>query len=1020
MQFTSESAFEEAVIKHLKDKGWIGGVLRYPTEEELIENWRKILSNNNIGIDSLNHVELTRSEMQQILDRIRELGSPFALNQFLNGKTTSVKRDAKEDTLHYGKEVSLKIYDRKEIAGGKSVYQIVQQPRFTTHDSIYPKRRGDLMLLINGMPVIHIELKKSGIPVSQAVNQIKKYSHENIFTGFFSLVQVFVAMTPEETLYFANPGKNPFDARYFFHWASFQNEPINDWKRVVGSLLNIPMAHELIGYFTVADKTDGLLKVLRSYQVFAAQSILKRVVETDWEVGDHSHGGYIFATTGSGKSMTSFKAAQLVASTKKADKVLFLLDRIELGNQSLDNYRNFSGPDEEIQDTENTSVLIQKLKNNDVQDMLIVTSIQKMSRIHAEGLSSSDLEKMNQKRIVIIIDECHRSTFGEMLLQIRNTFSNAMFIGFTGTPILDENAKDSITTKDIFGDELHEYTIADGIRDGNVLGFDCTKVNTLKEEDVRRAVALHKAKANNIQEIYEEKNKKKRKIFEEWYQKDIAELEDCLPSAQYDCDAHRNAVVEDILQAWPIVSQNQFHAVFATSSILEAIAYYRLLKTKNTGLKITALFDTSYDNEQNTIEKEEGLREIIIDYNEMYGTEFTIPTFPKMKKDIANRLAHKRPYLNLKKEDQIDILIVVNQMLTGYDSKWISTLFLDKVLENEHLIQAFSRTNRPFGDNKSFGIIRFYRKPNRMEINVQQAIRLYSGNRELEVFAPSIDSHIKEMNAQFLTIQNIFRGIPHFSHLPESEEKVAKFVKCFNILYKNLLAAQLQGFQWENKGDLLFDEQTYLILLQRYKDIVRESTGEGGGTTETPPYDININLSTQRMDRIDTDYMNERFERYVQLFELNETSQKELDDALNQLHQMFALLSFEQQQVAELILLDVQSGNLKRPENVTFQELITQRLMAVAKDHVMKLQNAFGLDITLLERIMEQSNKENLNEYGLYTKLKESIDLEKAKNYFENKTGKPVSTFKMNMLLDELLRKFIQEDGFDIDEYNEF
>ena len=624
------------------------------------------------------------------------------------------------------------------------------------------------------------------------------------------------------------------------------------------------------------------------------------------------------------------------------------------------------------------------------------------------------LPKINKKKIVVIVDECHRSTFGEMLLRIRNTFSNAMFIGFTGTPILDENSKDSITTKDIFGNELHEYTIADGIRDGNVLGFDCTKVITLREDDVRVAVALHKAKAKSVEEVNENKNKKK--IFDEWYGKDIEKLEDHLPRSQYASDEHRNAVVSDILSSWPIVSQNKYHAIFATSSILEAIAYYRLLKMKNTGLKITALFDASYDNEVNTIEKEDGLREIIIDYNAMFNKEFNLSTFPKMKKDIANRLAHKKPYLNLKKEEQIDILIVVNQMLTGYDSKWVSTLFLDKVLENEHLIQAFSRTNRPFGDQKSFGLIRFYRKPNRMEKNIQKAIKLYSGNRELEVFAPNIDSHIQEMNAQFMIIEKIFTDMPNFAHLPKAEADIAKFVKCFNILYKNMLAAQLQGFTWENKGNLLFDEQTYLVLLQRYKDVAREVSGGGGGTVDSPPYDIDINLSTQRMDRIDTEYMNERFHRYIHLLDLSETSQEELEEALNQLHQMFALLSYEQQQIAEMILLDVQSGRFKCPENITFKELITQRLMETTKGYMIKVQNAFGLNIDLLQKIMEQGNKKNLNEFGLYNKLKESIDLDKAREYFSKKTGKSISVFKVNMMIDELLRKFIQEDGFDIDE----
>lgn len=211
--------------------------------------------------------------------------------------------------MHLGKEISLKIYDRLEIAAGESRYQIVQQPKFPTKSKILNDRRGDLMLLINGMPLIHIELKKSGIPVSQACHQIKKYAHEGIFTGLFSLVQIFVAMNPEETVYFANPGpEGHFNPDYYFHWADFNNEPINDWKRVTSTLLSIPMAHQLIGFYTVADNSDGVLKVMRSYQYFAANAISDKVAKTKWSEGNQL-GGYIWHTTGSGKTMTSFKSA---------------------------------------------------------------------------------------------------------------------------------------------------------------------------------------------------------------------------------------------------------------------------------------------------------------------------------------------------------------------------------------------------------------------------------------------------------------------------------------------------------------------------------------------------------------------------------------------------------------------------------------------------------------------------------------------------------------------------------------
>lgn len=478
MIFNKESDFEAALIKILSEKGWEKEILKNYSEQDLLRNWANILFENNRDIDRLNDYPLTDSEMQQILEQIKTLRTPLKLNGFINGKSVSIVRDNPNDTLHFGKEVSLKIYDRREIAAGQSRYQIVQQPKFPTKSKMLNDRRGDLMLLINGMPVIHIELKKSGVPVSQACNQIEKYAHEGIFSGLFSLVQIFVALEPNEAVYFANPGPDgQFNPNYYFHWADYNNEPINEWDKVASTLLSIPMAHQLIGFYTVADNSDGVLKVMRSYQYFAASAISDKVSKTKWE-GNNQLGGYVWHTTGSGKTMTSFKSAQLIASSKDADKVVFLMDRIELGTQSLKEYRGFADENESVQATENTGILITKLKSTDPADTLIVTSIQKMNNIkdESDGLKSSDIEYINEKRIVFIVDEAHRSTFGDMLINIKNTFPKAIFFGFTGTPIQEENQKKKNTTTTVFGSELHRYSIADGIRDKNVLGFDPYKV----------------------------------------------------------------------------------------------------------------------------------------------------------------------------------------------------------------------------------------------------------------------------------------------------------------------------------------------------------------------------------------------------------------------------------------------------------------------------------------------------------------------------------------------------------------
>lgn len=298
MIFKTETEFEEAMILALKNKGWEDHVLKYPTEDVLLKNWADILFENNRGIDRLNDAPLTDTEMQQILEQVISLRTPLKLNGFINGKTVAITRDNPDDPFHLGKEVSLKIYDRHEIAAGQSRYQIVQQPIYKSKSKILNDRRGDLMLLINGMPVFHLELKKSGIPVSQAYYQIEKYAGEGIFTGIFSLVQIFVAMQPEETVYFANPGpEGVFNKDFYFHWADFNNEPINNWKDVATYLLSIPMAHQMIGFYTVADDSDGVLKVMRSYQYYAANAISDHVSKIDWD-DQQLLGGYIWHTTG--------------------------------------------------------------------------------------------------------------------------------------------------------------------------------------------------------------------------------------------------------------------------------------------------------------------------------------------------------------------------------------------------------------------------------------------------------------------------------------------------------------------------------------------------------------------------------------------------------------------------------------------------------------------------------------------------------------------------------------------------
>ena len=989
MIFNMESDFELALIRILTENGWEKEVLKNSSQEDLLRNWANILFENNRDKDRLDEYPLTDSEMQQILEQIENLRTPLRLNSFINGKSVSIKRDNPNDKLHYGKEVSLKIYDRNEIAAGSSRYQIVRQPKFPTADKILNNRRGDVMLLINGMPVIHIELKRSGVPVSQSCNQIEKYSHEGVFTGLFSLVQIFVAMTPDESVYFANPGpEGKFNKDYYFHWADFYNEPINDWDKVASTLLSIPMAHQLIGFYTVADDSDGVLKVMRSYQYFAANAISDKVAKTKWN-DSNQLGGYVWHTTGSGKTMTSFKSAQLIASSKNADKVVFLMDRIELGTQSLKEYRSFANENESVQATENTYMLISKLKSSNPADTLIVTSIQKMSNIKEEtdGLNAHDIELINNKRMVFIIDEAHRSTFGDMLVTIKRTFPKAIFFGFTGTPIQDENQKKKNTTANILGDELHRYSIADGIRDKNVLGFDPYKILTYKDRDLRKVVALEKAKADTVEEAINDP--KKQEIYYKYMKnvpmagyKDntgnyIKGIEDFVPNSQYNNNSHRKVVVSDILDNWVTLSHNsKFHAILATSNIHEAIEYYRLFKEMDPGFKVTALFDPNIDNRDGVIFKEDGLKEIIYDYNHKYNQEFTIPTFSKMKKDISARLAHKRPYTRIesKPNQQIDLLIVVDQMLTGFDSKWINTLYMDKMLEYENIIQAFSRTNRLFGPDKPFGTIRYYRRPHTMERNIADSIKLYSGDKPFGLFVDKIIENLRKMNQLFVDISNLFKneGIENFEKLPSEKDVCGKFVKIFNEFNNYLEAVKIQGFVWnkstyENSetGEVitvLIDETTYNILLQRYKELSSGGGGIGGG--EDVPYDIQPNLTEIDTGIIDSDYMNSRFDKYVKLFN-EDVDQEELENAKKELHKSFASFSQEEQKYANMLLHDIERGDIRIKEGQTFIDYVNQYLYNAKNEEIHQVAVGLGLDEEKLKRIMSlHLSEDNINEFG--------------------------------------------------------
>lgn len=1020
--FSDESAFEAAVIKALQSYGW-GEVLDYKTESELIDNWADILFRNNRDIDRLNDCPLTPGEKTALINSVKALPTPFDSNRFFMSRSIQLIRDNPKDPGHLGKYVSLRNYDRAHVAGGMSVYQIARQPRMKSDDPMKHDRRGDIMLLINGMPVIHIELKRSGVPASNARDQIQKYLDEGGFTGLFSLVQVFVAMSPEECMYFANPGSTPINPKFCFRWTDFNNRPYTNWRDIVRDPLSIPSAHKMIGFYTVPDRGEMSLKVMRSYQIEAVEQIWSRIERTHWTMMEN-RGGYVYHTTGSGKTLTSFKAASIIAGGDMVDKALFLADRRDLGYQTLNEYRNFAAGGIEVQDTDDTDDLLNKLISSSVEDRFIVTSFQKMGRLakHCKD-HPSDMIRIQGKRIAVIIDECHRSTFGSTLMEIKDAFPTAIYFGFTGTPIYDENSRGGIVTKDLFGDELCRYTIADGLRDGNVLGFDVRK-HTMDEDEVRLKVAESECGCSRAEAMADPV---KKDLFLYWTDRNrttMLEVEDKLPNAQFREPGYREGVVDDILKEWDTVSYGgRHHAIFATSSIPEAIEYYGILRERK-ALSVTAVFNDDDDDSAGAFQKNEAIRQIIEDYNDRFSTAFGITEHEAFSKDVVSRLSHKGVYRGIEDapDEQLNLVIVVNQLLTGFDSKWVNALYLDKILANEHLIQAFSRTNRILDEHKPFGVIKYYRRPFLMEKNIRDAFELYSGEHASEVFVSDLMNRLTELNITFDRIKTLFRdeGIQDYSALPEGRSGRRSFGTLFPRLRNHVISARIQGFKWgqttyifQDRGTISVElmHELYLILKTRYSEIFHG--GGGKGSPDEATLDIDPTISRYDAERIDFDYLDTRFNAFRTAL-MNDVSPEECARIQREFSESVAILSQNDQRIASTIIGDLRSGKLMTDFDESFRSILLRYRSDKMKDQIHSLSVSMGLNEQMLRDIVSRNPKNDAELYSMnqMENLINGMDRGKARIYLEKMTGESVLDFLVPIKARIYLRNFIINGGF--------
>ena len=741
MSYQSEAKLEEKLLSQLVDMGY--QKIDIKDEDALHSNFRKIVNRRNI--ERLGGLELSDKEFERLLIIISGK-SVFESAKILRDKHVLTRDD--------NSKVYIELFDVAKWC--KNEFQVFSQ---ITMEKTY-ENRYDVTILINGLPVVQIELKRSGIDVNEAFNQIDRY-RKHSYKGLFRYIQIYVVSNSQETRYFSN-SDNEILKSHMFYWSDANNKRINKLEDFAYDFLEKCRVSKIIARYMIINETDKQLMIMRPYQVYAVETIVDRATET-------GNNGYVWHTTGSGKTLTSFKASQILSNESNIEKVFFLVDRRDLDSQTIDEFNKFE-PDS-VDMVDSTASLVKKIKDSNKK--MIVTTIQKMS--NAINKNAHVLEEYRKKRVVFIIDECHRTQFGDMHKAISSHFENAQYFGFTGTPRFPENkSQDGRVTTDIFEKCLHKYLIKDAIRDGNVLGFSVEYISTFKshinENDETKAEAI------NTDEV--------------WM-----------------ADERIESVVKHIISIHDSKTRNkEYTAILTVQSIDMLVKYYDAFKNVNSNLKIAGIYTFGANEESKGIDSEhsrDSLERIMKDYNITFGTNYSTDTFKNYFSDVSKNV----------KKAQIDILLVVDMFLTGFDSKTLNTLYVDRNLQYHGLIQAYSRTNRVEKDTKPYGNIVCYRN---LKEQTDKVIQLFSNEENTDVVLMlSYDKYIEQFQKRFEELQSIAPSPEEVDEL-ESEEDQKVFVLAFREISKLILRLKtFTEFEF-NKEKLGIDEQTFEDYKSKY------------------------------------------------------------------------------------------------------------------------------------------------------------------------------------------------------------
>lgn len=780
--YESEAKLEDRMIDQLRRQGY--NYVEINDVDELEANFRKQINLHNRV--ELKGKDLSDKEFEKLMIKIS------GKSIFQSAKELRQKQDIVRDD---GTVAYIELFNTKEWC--KNLFQVTHQ---TTVEGKYTNRY-DVTILINGLPLVQIELKRRGIDMKEAFDQIKRYKNHS-YNGLYRFIQLFVISNGVDTKYFAN-GDHELNYGFTFYWTDINNDRITNLEQFCTFFLDRCHVAKMIARYMIINETEKMLMVMRPYQVYAVENIVDRAINTN-------NNGYVWHTTGSGKTITSFKTSQILSLEPSINQVFFLVDRKDLDKQTLDEFNKFDPGCVDM--TNETFKLVQQIK--DSSKPLIITTIQKMANACSNPRYAGVMEKYKDKKTVFIIDECHRSQFGDMHKQIETTFTNAQYFGFTGTPRFEENkSQDGRSTADIFDKCLHTYLIKDAIKDGNVLGFSVDYIKTLSfnadENDNEMVEGI------DTDEVFMADDR-------------IAMI------AQHIID-HHNTKTRD----------RKYNAIFAVSSIPMLIKYYETFKQIKHDLKIGAIF--TYGANEDLDHKDEHSRDTLDrymeDYNKMFNTNFSTHNFDGYFRDICKRI----------KNTDIDIVIVVNMLLTGFDAKRLNTLYVDKNLKHHDLIQAFSRTNRVETDTKPHGNIVCYRTSKQ---TVDEAVKLFSQTDKVDtvIMAPYevyLEKYIKAVDNLLLLAPNI-ESIQDLEQ-EGNEENLKKFILAFREVAKILVSLKTFN-EFDMNNELIpMDSQMFEDYKSKYYEIYRKLVTAKEKSSILS--DISFSLELIQTDKINVSYI---------------------------------------------------------------------------------------------------------------------------------------------------------------------